>query len=40
MVPPVVCDNLRHARNSAAVPVTADEAEATLTGILATMVRR
>jgi helicase len=38
MVPPVVCDNLRHALNSAAVPVTADEAEATLTGILATMV--
>jgi hypothetical protein len=38
MVPPVVCDNLRRALNSAAVPVTADGAEATLTGILATMV--
>jgi helicase len=38
MVPPVVCAELRHALASAPVPASADQAEATLAELLATLV--
>lgn len=38
MVPPAVCDSLRQSLSDAALPTTADQAEATLAAILATAV--